>query len=129
MSKTKKLPEPIRVDASPRAHLFVFAIGAAFRSYTDADPALTAIQADQPFTFDLATHTVRASNAGDAMHAFLASPDAKMIDTWADDERSQRLLYVIPVERLMFSRPTYANIEVSTTHRRRDGAPIRYLRG
>lgn len=125
---TKSLPKPIPVDASPRARFTMYAIGAAFRSLEPAG-AYDALTDGHAFHFDMVTHVVRARNAGDAMRGFLSSPYAWPVGRWRDDERSQRLLFIIPVEQLMFSRPTAANIEVSTTHRRDDGAPIRYLLG
>lgn len=123
---SKKVPEPVPAE-SPRG-LKTFVIGAAFRSVVPGADRQT-LGVEDLFSFDLVTHTVRDTNASDAMRAFLAHTDARLINGWEDSEQRQRLLFIIPVERVMFSRPTAANIEVSTTHRHDNGAPIRYLRG
>lgn len=126
MPKTKKLPAPIAAQ-SPRG-LITYVIGVAFRS-VKLGAEHQRLRPEDPFTFDVATHTVRGTTVSGAMSAFLAHTDARLIECWEDSERCQRLLYIIPLERVMFSRPTAANVEVSTTHRHDNGAPIRYLRG
>lgn len=123
-----KLPEILPAGTTPRSRLQFFAIGAAFRSGPHIGQP---IAAGTEWILDYVTHVARGTNAGDIIRAYLGTDHAKSIDNWIDDENNQRLLYVCPVESLPFIRSNLTpdhSIEVSTTHRRGDGAPIRFLR-
>lgn len=116
------------VRPTNRARLTVYAIGAAFRSGLHIGEG---IPVGKKFSIEGATHVVRGSNPGDAMRDFLASQEAGALnlDNWRDDDTSQRLLYICPVESLPFIQTNMkAEIETSMTHKHRNGAPIRYVR-
>lgn len=128
---TPTLPKVMSVDRTGRTRLRFFALGAVYRSsgYTE-----TLTDAHR-WSVEGATHVVRAESAGDAVHAFLSGADAAKIENWLDDERDQRLLFVCPIEELPFlsswlmaGRKDEFTIQTSTTHRRANQAPIRFLR-
>lgn len=124
-----KPARPIPVDrnvggGSIGSWVALIAIGAAY-----ADKRIgEAVTADTPMILEGPTHVIEARGQHDALRLFLATPEAAALnlDNWPDDETGRRLLYVCRVEQLPFFKLDASKIATSTTHRKSNGAPIRY---
>lgn len=109
----------------------MYAIGALHRSsWTGAGLAKTFD--DKAWGVEDPTHVIRDIDASAGMTNFLCSDAAKdlNLDAWCDDNEDQRILYIVPIDRLRTFAPNAdASIRRARYHEKTDGSPIRYIVG